>query len=111
MTMNTTQQLPLNLARTAAALAAYDAAGAKLDNDQSMEALRTYDAAKIEVGHAFAFDTADRNDPSVAASWAAFNPERIRDLVDEYRANLDAGRPIAPPVNVTFTTARLAGSV
>lgn len=57
---------PLNLAATAAALEAFDAAGQRMDDartvGESIAALAAYEAAREAVGLAFADATADRND-------------------------------------------------
>lgn len=96
----------LNLARTSTALAAYDLAWTACDADPTEETLRSVDRAKGEVGRAFAFDTADRNDAADAAGYAAFDPERVRGLVAEYHADIAAGRKIAAAV----VPSRTAGS-
>ena len=71
--------------RTIAALAAYDAIDAEITDDLTNAEIDSLfarcDAAQQGIGDAFALDTADRNDPAVARSWAAFNVERTRALV------------------------------
>jgi len=57
---------PLDLTRTRAALAAYDAALVAFDEAATVEDLAPLQAAESAVGEAFALDTADRNDPAVA---------------------------------------------
>lgn len=53
---------PLDLTRTAKALAAYDALGDAFDLDPSPANMAAVDVARVTVGEAFADDTADRND-------------------------------------------------
>lgn len=63
-------QPPLDLTRTRAALAAYDAAGEFLEaattQAEATAVAEAYEAARAAVGDAFAADTADRNRPEVA---------------------------------------------
>lgn len=74
-----------DLTRTRAALAAYDAIDAEITDTMSQEEADDFfkrsDAAKLAIGEAFALDTADRNDPEVARSWAAFNVDHTREFV------------------------------
>lgn len=83
--MSTAITTPPDLTRTRAALAAYDAIDAEIADDMTEAAATDFfarlDVAKLAVGDAFALDTADRNDPEVARSWAAFNVERTREFV------------------------------
>jgi hypothetical protein len=53
---------PLDLTRTAAALAAYDAAGDAFDKYPSQGNITALECARLDLAHAFADDTADRND-------------------------------------------------
>ena len=80
----TTPTPDLDLTRTRAALAAYDEIDAAPPKPAcEHEAwLTSLDEARLEVGRAFAADTADRNDPEVARRWASFSVERTRVLVD-----------------------------
>ena len=74
-----------DLTRTIAALAAYDAIDAEITDtmtqDEADDFFKRSDAAKLAIGDAFALDTADRNEPEVARSWAAFNVDRTRNLI------------------------------
>ena len=77
---------PLNLTRTATALAALDRASAVIDAGISdvtalAAALDAEVAAAFALGEAFALDTADRNRPEDAAAWARHRPEDMRRLV------------------------------
>jgi hypothetical protein len=63
---------PLDLARTRAALAAYDAADAAIDtaSDADVEAaFARADEARRALGSAYADDTADRNDRATVESF------------------------------------------
>ena len=75
----------LDLTRTRAAIAAYDEINAEITATMTPEEAddfsRRSDVAKLAIGEAFAIDTADRNDPEVARSWAAFNVDRTRGFV------------------------------
>ena len=101
----------LNLARTSAALASYDAARAALDSSPTTTAFRAEDDATRLVGRAYALDTCDRNDPTDAAKYAGDNPDRVRAIVEEYRADVAAGRRIAQPCEVTYTVALTVAGV
>lgn len=83
--MSTRITTPPDLTRTVAALAAYDVIDAEIADDMTESAATDFfarlDVAKKAIGDAFALDTADRNDPEVARSWAAFNVERTREFV------------------------------
>ena len=74
-----------DLTRTIAALAAYDTIEREfadgLTQDEATALFERSDAAKADIGDAFALDTADRNEPAVARSWATFNVERTRSFV------------------------------
>lgn len=74
-----------DLTRTRAALAAYNAIDAEVTDAMTQgeadDFFKRSDAAKLAIGEAFALDTADRNEPEVARSWAAFNVERTREFV------------------------------
>lgn len=77
---------PLDLTRTAAALAALDRISAFIetgidDIDTLADALDSEDAARVALGVAFALDTADRNRSDDAAAWARHRPEDMRRLV------------------------------
>jgi len=76
---------PPDLTRTLAALADYDQIDAEIADDMTEDAATDFfarlDVAKLAIGDAFALDTADRNEPEVARSWAAFNVERTREFV------------------------------
>jgi len=76
---------PPDLTRTLAALAAHDEIDSEIADDMTQAAAVDFfarlDAAKLAIGDAFALDTADRNDPETARSWAAFNVERTREFV------------------------------
>ena len=73
-----------DLTRTRAAIAAYDELDAQIERCPTCDfeaLLNGLDETKRAIGAAFALDTADRNDPEVARSWAAFNVERTREFV------------------------------
>ena len=78
---------PLNLTRTAAALAALDQADAAVDapdirSDEVLAlALKRCDDARVDLGEAFALDTADRNRAEDAVAWARHRPEDMRRLI------------------------------
>ncbi len=77
---------PLNLSRTAAALAALDRVSAFIDTGIDdlgtlADALDSEESARKALGEAFALDTADRNRPEDAAAWARHRPEDMRRLV------------------------------
>lgn len=52
-----------------------------MTQDEADDFFKRSDAAKLAIGDAFALDTADRNEPEVARSWAAFNVDRTRNLI------------------------------
>ena len=83
--MSTPITTPPDLTRTLAALADYDQIDAEIADDMTEAAATDFfarlDAAKLAIGDAFALDTADRNDPETARSWAAFNVEHTREFV------------------------------
>lgn len=53
---------PLDLARTSAALNAWEAAGDVFEADPSLANVAALDASRLALGEAFADDTSDRND-------------------------------------------------
>lgn len=73
-----------DLTRTVAALAAYDELDREFMRAPTCECeafVESLHTAQKAIGDAFSLDTADRNDPEVARSWAAFNVERTREFV------------------------------
>ncbi len=83
-----------DVTKTKAALLAVDCADARvtvaadaLDYAALAAAFSELDAAKAALGVAFAEDTADRNpDRAVTARWAAFDPQRVREVLSALEA-------------------------
>ena len=88
---------PLNLTRTAAALAALDLTSAAMDALSADAPASEFgvlfaaeENARVALGEAFAIDTADRNRAEDAAAWARHRPEDMRRLVAAFPPPVDA---------------------